>query len=110
MLGAVPLLEEDSDGNDSIGKDGDHSDANRSKTSRPKRDSMSILAPVDVEILGDRPWRSDTGKKPSFTLTPIDDSLHESAHSGALDKTDEVTEGLVGFDHVASLLEQEGAD
>jgi hypothetical protein len=71
---------------------------------------MSIFAPVDVEILGDRPWRSDTGKKPTFTLTPIDDSMDESAHSGASSKTDKVTDGLDGFDHVASLLEQEGAD
>jgi hypothetical protein len=67
--------------------------------------------PVDVELLGDRPWRNDTGgKKPSITLPPMD-SVDESAHSSGWGKAMEKSEHSVGdFDHVAALLEQESAD
>ena len=72
---------------------------------------MAILAPMDVEIMGDRPWRSDSGgKKPSITLAPVgDDAVVEESEnaSTASSKADGVMDGMDEFDHVASLLAQE---
>lgn len=92
------------------------SDEERSNSGKDKkvRDSMTILAPIDVEILGDRPWRSDTGgKKLSSTkLSTIEGALEEEGQeerSTASSDSDNFIDALDGMEHVASLLKRESS-
>jgi hypothetical protein len=93
------------DEDEEMGSTGKGSDQNviASPKKRNTRDSMMNHTPLDVEIMGERPWRRDTGKKPSITLPTID--VEGSSEAG---ETNEIFED--SFNHLATLMEKEGAD